>query len=29
VDFNGRVRRILNLHLVHAVHAGGHTSTAA
>jgi hypothetical protein len=29
VDFNGRVRRILNLHLVLAVHAGGHTSAAA
>jgi len=29
VDFNGKVRRILNLHLVRAAHQGGQPSTAA
>jgi hypothetical protein len=29
VDFNGRVRRILTLHLVLAAHQGGQASTAA
>lgn len=29
VDFNGKIRRLLNLHLVHAVRRGSNASSAA